>query len=142
NVELVQSLGADHVVDYTRQDFTRSGERYDVFLDVAGSRRWSACRRVLARDAVLVLIGGPKKRLVLGPVGHLVATRLRSVGSSRTATFFLAKPNAADLRVLSDMIEAGKVTPAIDRSYALPDLAEAMAYLGTGHARAKIVITV
>ena len=142
NVELVRSLGADHVVDYTRDDFTRRGERYDLFLDNAGSRPWSACRRVLAENAMLLLIGGPKDGRVLGPVGHLLATRLASIGSSRTAAFFLAKPNGPDLLGLRDLIEAGKVTPVIDRSYGLDRLAEAMDYLGEGHARAKVVVTV
>lgn len=141
-VELVRSLGADHVVDYTREDFTRSGRRYDLMLDVAGSRSWRECTRVLAPQATLVVAGAPKGGPLLGPLSHVVRLRVAAVGSSRTVVFFIAKTNRADLEVLRELLEAGKVTPVVDRRYELSDVAEAFRYVGEGHARGKIVVSV
>ena len=142
NLELVRSLGADHVVDYTREDFTRSGRRYDLLLDMAGSRSWSDCRRVLARDATLVLVGGPKTSPWFGPLGHVAGVRLASLRASQKVVFFVANFDRADLLVLQELLEAGKVTPVIDRRYDLNELPAALTYLGEGHARAKVVIVV
>jgi NADPH:quinone reductase-like Zn-dependent oxidoreductase len=142
NVDLVRSLGADHVVDYTQEDFTRSGRRYDLMLDIAGSRSWSECKRVLEPKATLVIVGAPKGNRLLGPLSHIIRLRLASVGSSRTVVFFIAKLNRADLDVLRELIEAGKVTPFVDRTYPLSETADAFRYLGEGHARGKIVVTV
>jgi NADPH:quinone reductase-like Zn-dependent oxidoreductase len=142
NVDLVRSLGADHVVDYTRDDFTRGGERYDLLLDVAGSRSWADCRRVLKPKGTLVLIGGPKANRWLGPLGHLLGTTLRSLGASQKATFFVAKLSREDFVVLGELFEAGKVTPVVDRRHPLRDLPEALRYLGEGHAHGKVVISV
>jgi NADPH:quinone reductase-like Zn-dependent oxidoreductase len=141
NVDQARTLGADHVVDYTRDDFTRSGQRYDVLFDNAGSRSWSAYKRVLAPDATVLLVGGPKKNRLLGPIGHIVTMKLRARFASQTAVFFIAKPSSDDLEALAEMLAAGTVKPAIDRRYALTDIAEAFRYLGEGHARGKIVIT-
>jgi NADPH:quinone reductase-like Zn-dependent oxidoreductase len=142
NVDLVRSLGADNVVDYTREDFTRSDRRYDLMLDVAGSRSWSECKRVLNPQATLVIVGAPKGNRLIGPLSHIVKLRLASVPSSQKAVFFIAKVNKADLLVLRELLEAGKVTPVIDRRYELSDSADAFRYLGEGHAQGKIVITV
>ena len=142
NVDLVRSLGADHVIDYTEEDFTRGDRRYDLLLDVAGSRSWRACKRVLNPQATLVMIGAPKATRLLGPLGHIVKVRLAAVRSSRTVVFFVAKLSKADLDVLRELLEAGKVTPVIDRRYELSDIADAFRYLGQGHAQGKIVITV
>ena len=142
NVDQARSLGADHVVDYTREDFTRSGRRYDVLFDVAGSRSWRACKRVLEPEGILVMAGAPKGNRVIAPLGHIVATRLASVPSSQKCVFLIANLNKADLGVLRELIEAGKVTPVIDRRYELSKIADALAYMGEGHARAKIAITV
>ena len=141
NVELVQSLGADHVVDYTRDDFTRSDRRYDLLLDVAGSRSWSECTRVLKPHARLVIVGAPKGSLLLGPLSHVVALSLGALRSSQKAVFFVAKFNKADMLVLQELLEAGTVMPVIDKRYALSEIADAFAYLGEGHAQGKIVIT-
>ncbi len=141
NVELVRSLGADEVVDYVREDFTRSGERYDLMLDVAGSRSWSACRRVLTPQATLVVVGSPKGNPLIGPLGHVAKVRLAALRSSQKVVFFMATLNKADLAVLRDLLEAGKVTPVIDRRYALSDIADALQYMGSGHAQGKIVLT-
>ena len=141
NVELVQSLGADHVVDYTRDDFTRSDRRYDLLLDVAGSRSWSECKRVLEPHARLVIVGAPKGSRLLGPLSHVVALSLGALRSSQKCVFFVAKFNKADMLVLQELLAAGTVTPVIDKRYPLSEIAGAFAYLGEGHAHGKIVIT-
>jgi NADPH:quinone reductase-like Zn-dependent oxidoreductase len=144
NVELVRSLGADHVVDYTRDDFTLSGQRYDLMLDSAGSRSWSDCKRVLADKATLVLVGASKGNRLLGPLSHIVKVRLAAAArrSSQKVVFLVANMNQADLLVLHDLLEAGKVRPVIDRQYELSEISEALAYLGAGHAQGKVVISV
>jgi NADPH:quinone reductase-like Zn-dependent oxidoreductase len=141
NVDLVGSLGADHVVDYTHKDFTRSGQRYDLLFDIAGSKSWSACKRVLARDATLIVVGGPKGSRLMGPVSHLIKTRLASLPSSQTVKNFLARVKKEDLEALRDLIEQRKLTSALDRTYDLTETADALRYMGEGHARAKIIIT-
>jgi NADPH:quinone reductase-like Zn-dependent oxidoreductase len=142
NVEMVRGLGADRVIDYTREDFTRSDRRYDLMLDIAGSRSWSECRRVLNRQATLVMVGGPDTNRLLGPLSHLVKLRVASLRSSRKIAFFVTTVNKSDMVFLRDLLESGKVKPVIDRRYALTEIAEALRYLGEGHARSKIVITV
>jgi len=141
NVDLVRSLGADHVIDYTHEDFTRSDQRYDLMLDVAGSRSWSECKRVLNPQATLVIVGAPKATRLLGPLGHIVKVRLAALRSSRKVVFFIAKFNKADMLVLQELLEAGKVTPVIDKRYELSEVADALRYMGEGHAQGKIVIT-
>jgi NADPH:quinone reductase-like Zn-dependent oxidoreductase len=142
HVDLVRSIGADHVVDYTREDFTRSGRRYDLLLDVAGSRSWSECRRVLHPKATLVVVGGPKTSRLLGPLGHIAGTLLAGLRSSQKVVFFIAKLNQADMVALGELLAAGKVRPVIDRRYELSEIAEAFRYLGEGHCRGKLVIAV
>jgi len=143
NVEIVRSIGADHVIDYTHEDFTRSEQRYDLMLDVAGNRSWSDYRRVLDEKATVVVVGGPKKGRWIGPLSQVVKLRLSSLGGSRRVVApFLAKMNKEDLVVLQELLEAGTVTPVIDRQYELSELREALRYLGEGHARGKVVVTV
>jgi len=142
NVDIARSIGADHVVDYTREDFTRSDERYDLMLDVAGSRSWSECKRVLTPQATLVIVGGPKTNRLLGPLGHLVKVRLAAVGSSQKVVFFIARFNKPDMAVLRELLESGKVTSVIDRRYELSEIADALRYIGEGHAQGKIVLSV
>jgi len=142
NVDLVRSIGADHVIDYTREDFTRNDRRYDLMLDVAGSRSWSECKRVLNPQATLVIVGAPKGNRLIGPLSHIVKVRLAALRSSQRVVFFIAKVNKADMEVLQELLEAGKVTPVIDRRYELSEVADAFRYLGEGHAQGKIVITV
>jgi NADPH:quinone reductase-like Zn-dependent oxidoreductase len=141
NVELARSLGADRVVDYAREDFTRSDERYDLIFDNAGSTSWPACKRVLGPNARVVLVGGPKGRL-LGPLGHIGAMKLASMRGDRKTVFFVAKLNPQDLVVLGELLEAGTVKPVIDRRYELSDIAAAFRYLGAGHAQGKVIITI
>ncbi|HEU0304009.1 MAG TPA: NAD(P)-dependent alcohol dehydrogenase [Gaiellaceae bacterium] len=141
NVELVRSLGADRVVDYTQEDFTRLDERHDLMLDIAGSRAFGEVRRVLTPEATIVLVGAKMSGKGLGPLSHVIRMRLASLGRSQTVKFFIAKINEEDLAVLAELMEAGKVTPVIDRRYELAQIADALAYLGEGHARGKIVVT-
>jgi NADPH:quinone reductase-like Zn-dependent oxidoreductase len=142
NVDLVDSLGADRVVDYTQEDFTKLGERHELMLDIAGSRSFFEFRRVLTPEATVVLIGGSMTYRGHGPLPHLVGTFLKSRGRSQTVTFFVAKITQEDLGFLRELLEAGTVTPVIDRRYELSDAAAALEYLGEGHARGKVVITV
>ena len=142
NVDQARSLGADHVVDYTREDFTRSGRRYDVLFDVAGSRSWRDCKRVLEPDGILVKAGAPKGNRWVAPLGHIVMTRLASIPSSQKCMFFVANLNKPDLEVLRELIEAGKVTPVVERRYELGEVADALRYMGEGHAQGKLVINV
>jgi NADPH:quinone reductase-like Zn-dependent oxidoreductase len=142
NVEQAQSLGADRVVDYTQEDFTKLGERHDLMLDIVGSRSFLACRRVLTPEATVVLIGGPMTYRGLGPLPHLGGTMLKSRGRSQTVKFFVAKIKTADLVVMKELLEAGKVRSVIDREYPLSEAPEALSYFGEGHARGKVVITV
>jgi NADPH:quinone reductase-like Zn-dependent oxidoreductase len=141
NVEQARELGADRVFDYTREDFTRSDARYDVLFDNAGNRSWRAMRRVLVPAGTIVLVGGPRRKRMLGPLGHVVRVMLASKLGRRRAVFFMAKPNRDDLATLRDLIEAGDVRPAIEQRYELARIAEAMRRMGEGHARAKIVVT-
>jgi NADPH:quinone reductase-like Zn-dependent oxidoreductase len=142
NVDLVRSLGADHVIDYTQEDFTRSQQRYDLMLDIVGSRSWSECKRVLNPQAILVMVGAPKGNRLIGPLGHILTLALSGLPSSQKVVFFLAKINKADMTVLRNLLEAGKVTPVIDRRYELSEIADAFRYLGEGHSQGKNVVTV
>ncbi len=142
NVDTARSLGADHVVDYTHEDFTQSDRRYDLMLDIAGSRSWSECKRVLKPRAILVLVGAQKGGRLLGPLGHIAKVRLAAIRSGRKVVFFVAKITKADLLVLRDLLESGKVKPVIDKRFELNDIADAFRYLGEGHAQGKIVVVV
>jgi NADPH:quinone reductase-like Zn-dependent oxidoreductase len=137
----VRSLGADRVIDYRQEDFTRSGERYDVLFDVAGSRSWFSCARVLEPRGILVAVGAPNAPLV-GPLGHIAAMRLCSLGSRRTVVFFVAKFNRPDLETLAALMAEGKLRPVYDRTYPLEEIADALRALGEGRVRSKLVLTV
>ena len=142
NVDTARSLGADHVIDYTREDFTQTDRRYDLLLDIAGSRSWSECKRVLNPKATLVIVGAPKGNRSLGPLGHIARVRLASIPSSQRTLFFVAKFNMPDMVVLRDLLESGKVKPVIERRHELNEIADAFRYMGEGHAQGKIVVTV
>jgi NADPH:quinone reductase-like Zn-dependent oxidoreductase len=142
-VDIVRSIGADRVIDYAQEDFTTGEERYDLMLDIAGNRPWSDCKRVLGDKAIWVLVGGPKTNRWIGPMGHAMKLRLASMGDSRTVVApFLANFNKQDVATLKELLEAGRMTPVIDRQYALSESSEALRYLGEGHAKGKVVITV
>jgi NADPH:quinone reductase-like Zn-dependent oxidoreductase len=142
NVELVGSIGADHVIDYTKADYTSSGQRYDLLVDIAGNRTLAECRRVLTPAGVMVGVGAPDKGRWIGPAARAVKMMLLSPAVSQRLVVFLAQQRRDDLAVLRDLLEAGKVTPVIDRAYPLSAAADAIAYLEKGHARGKVVITV
>ena len=142
NVELVQSLGADRVVDYTREDFTRADRPYDLILDVAGSRSWREYTRVLKPGGTLVSAGAPKGGPMLGPIGHIVKVRLGALRGSQKVVFFIADMNSGDLDVMRELIEAGKVKPVLERRYELSETADALRYMGEGHVQGKLVIAV
>ena len=144
NADLARSIGADDVIDYTSQDFTRSGRRYDVLLDIAGSRPVSACRRVLTPGGTLVLIGGPAGRW-LQPAGHMFsALAMAPLVSQRIAMADTVSCTAKKqiLMTLTTLIEDGKVTPVISRRYPLHDIREAVRYQEQGHAAGKVVVTI
>jgi len=140
NVDLVRSLGADLVVDYTREDFTSTGRRYDVVLDCVGNRSLVECRRVLAPRGRCVRIGGGGSSLQM--IGGMLGAFLLSRAGSRKLVSFVASSTTADLTILKGLIEAGTVTPVIDRQYALDAVPEALRYLEEGHARGKVVVAV
>ncbi|MFC4116668.1 NAD(P)-dependent alcohol dehydrogenase [Nonomuraea zeae] len=141
NVELVRSIGADHVVDYTREDFTAGGRRYDLLFDLAGNRSLAECRRVLVPGGILVLSSSKGGRW-LGPMGRLMGALALSPFVRQSLRGFMAKRSRENLAELTKLVESGRITPAIDRTYPLSEVPEAMRYFGEEHARAKIVITV
>ena len=141
SVDLVRSLGADHVIDYTRDDFTRSGRRYDVILDSVGNHPLSAIRRCLTPSGIYVTVGSRHSRW-LAPVSHLIKVLAVAPFVREKLTVTMAKPNEEDLTILRDLMATGNLKPAVGRVYPLSDTAQAMAYLGEGHARGKIVIRV
>lgn len=141
-VDLVLSLGADHVLDYTQEDFTRGEQRYDVILDTGGNRRLSDLRRALTPRGRLILVGGETGgRLLGGSERSIRALALSPLVRQKLATF-IASENSADLVVLRDLVEAGKLAPAIDRSFPLSEVAAAITHMQDGRARGKIVITI
>lgn len=139
NVEQAHALGADRVLDYTREDFTRGGGRYDLILDVAGGHSWRSLRRVLEPAGRLVVVGAHGSR---GVLRHIAAIRLAALGSKHHVKFFIAKFNQPDLQTLADLLESGDLTPAIDRTYELEKAQDALRTFGEGHVRGKLVLTI
>jgi NADPH:quinone reductase-like Zn-dependent oxidoreductase len=144
NVEMVRSLGADQVIDYTRADFTKSEQRYDLILDNVGNHSLLAYRRILKLKGKYVLIGGggPNDRQWIGPLASPIRAYVLSRFVSQDMGMFLARLNKEDLTILRQLMEGGKVTPVIDRRYRLSEVPEAIRYLENGHARGKVIITV
>ncbi|MCB0205501.1 MAG: NAD(P)-dependent alcohol dehydrogenase [Caldilineae bacterium] len=136
NVEMVRSIGADHVIDYTQEDFTQGGERYDLILDNVASRSFTDLRRVLAPQGVVVPNSGH------GGMGYVFKAYLLSPIMRQQKTPFLSSPNSEDLTFLKELIEAGKLTPVIDRIYRLSETPAAFRYLEEEHAQGKVIITV
>jgi NADPH:quinone reductase-like Zn-dependent oxidoreductase len=144
NAELVRSLGADHVLDYTREDFTRAGQRYDVVFDLVGNRSLGDLRRALTPTGTLVLSGGGVSEggSLVGPIGLVLRGRLLARFVRHRVTTLDAAPSGANLATLRELAEAGTLTPVVDRSHPLSETAEAIRYVEQEHARAKVVLTV
>jgi NADPH:quinone reductase-like Zn-dependent oxidoreductase len=140
NVDLVRSLGADRVIDYTRNDFTQDSQRYDLLLDNVGNRTLSSMRRVLTPNGKCVMAGAPKT--LSGALSRVFKAWAWSPFLRQKFTFFIAKMKKDDLITLCDLIQTGKLTPSIDRRYPFSETAVAIAYVEEGHARAKVVITI
>jgi NADPH:quinone reductase-like Zn-dependent oxidoreductase len=139
NVEMVRSIGADRVIDYTRENFARENERYDLIFDCIGNHSLRACRRLLNPKGTFLIVGAPKVRTSLI---HALQGLVMSWFVSQKLLMFIGKLTTEELAVLRDLMESGKVTPVIDKRYSLCDVADAMRHLEGGHASGKIVITV
>src|SRR2546421_5718095 len=145
NLDMVRSLGADHVIDYTKEDFTKGDQHYDVILDNVANHSLSECRRVINPDGKYVLIGGGgvNEGRWLGPgLTHALNAMFLSKFVSQKMGMMLAELNQKDLTALADLMQSGKVTPVIDRTYTLSELPQAIEYLEQGHARGKVVVKV
>jgi NADPH:quinone reductase-like Zn-dependent oxidoreductase len=140
NVEMVRSLGADHVIDYTQEDFTRSGQLYDLIFDCVGNHSLLACRRAMKPKGMYIMVGAPSGRWI-APFDRLLRAILLSQFVSQKFVMLLSKATKEDLIIISDLLQAGKVTPVIDKRYSLSEVPEAIGYLEEGHARGKVVIT-
>jgi NADPH:quinone reductase-like Zn-dependent oxidoreductase len=140
SLEMVRSIGADHVVDYTQQDFTRTGQRYDLILEMAGNRALADLRRALTPKGTLVLVGGSGGRWFMGTGRTVRAVLVSPLVGQRLRSFF-SKPRGADLVVLQELIEAGKLTPVIDRTFPLNETPEAIRHVGEHSIQGKTVIT-
>ena len=141
-LDLVRSLGADHVIDYTREDFTRSGQRYDLVLQLAGTSSPADCRRALTAKGTLLLSSGESAGRWIGPVDRMLKAAALSPFVGQRLRSFLARRSREDLQTVTELIEAGKVSPVIDRTYPLRETPEAIRYLEQGHAGGKVVVTV
>ena len=139
NLALARSIGADHVIDYAREDFTQNGQRYDLIIGVNGYHSILDYRRALTPRGRYVAIGGSKSQVLQGII---VGPVLSMIGSKKMGFMGIARPNKKDLVTVKELVEAGKVAPVIDRSYPLAEAAEAMRYLAGGHAQGKVVVTV
>ena len=137
-IDLTQSLGADHVIDYAKEDFTRNGRQYDLILAVNGDRSLGDYERVLMPNGTYAMVGGSNSQIFQA----LLRGPIKSRSGGKRFTTVSAKPNQADLEVMNDLIETGRVRPVVDRCYPLSETAEALRYVEAGHARGKVVITI
>ena len=142
NLEVVRALGPDAMIDYTREDFAARGERWDVVLDNAATRSLRDCMRVLTPTGVVVGVGAPKTNMVAGVLIGVLEYVVRSLLMRQRVRMVMAKGRTEDLDTLREMIEAGQITPAIDRTYPLEEVPEAIRYVKAGQGRAKVVIVV
>jgi NADPH:quinone reductase-like Zn-dependent oxidoreductase len=141
-VEMVRSIGADHVIDYTREDFAEGEQRYDLILDIGGNSTLARLRRALTPEGTLVITGGEGGGRWLGGIDRQLRAMMLSPFVGQKLGTFISSENHEDLIVLTDLIESGAVTPVIDRTYPLAEVPEAIRYLQEGHAQGKVVITV
>jgi len=128
-------------MDYAEEDFTKSGQRYDLIFDCVGNHSLSACRRVLNPKGTTVMVGDLTGRGMMGILARLITALVLSLFGSQKFVTFLARPNKADLTVMHDLMKAGKITPVIDKCYRLSEVPAAIRYLAEKHARGKVVIT-
>ena len=142
NVDMVRSIGADHVIDYTKENFTQGAQRYDLILDNVGNHGLLDTRRALKPGGILVMVSGPKRDPWLGPISRVVQAALLSPFVNEDLVKFFAELNPDDLNVLGDLVRTGKLTPVIDRRYTLSEVPAAIRYQGTGRARGKVVVVV
>jgi NADPH:quinone reductase-like Zn-dependent oxidoreductase len=144
NIDMVRSLGADEVIDYTKEDFAKGGRQYDLILDNVPNHTLADCRRVLKPSGKYIMIGGggPEDGAWIGPFGRVIEMMMAGPFVSQKMTMMMADPSKEDKLYLRDLMQAGKVTPVIDRTYDLGDVPEAIRYLEKGHARGKVVIKV
>jgi NADPH:quinone reductase-like Zn-dependent oxidoreductase len=146
NMDMVRSIGADHVVDYTKSDFTRSDQRYDIILDNVGNRSFGDYRRVMTAKGILVSNGGgsldENDGSLIGPLTGSIPALVSSPFMKQKFVTLMASITSGELSVLKDLIDTGKITPVIDRSFSLTEVPEAVRYLEKGHAQGKVVITV
>jgi len=142
NVPMVQSLGADRVIDYKKEDYTQGGQQYDVIIDNVGNHSLLANRHALKPEGNFVIVGGPNDGKFLGALWGPIKMWVLSPFVKQKFSFFLADVNQNDMNLLHDMLAAGKLKPVIDRTYKLSEVPAAIAYLEEGHARGKVVITV
>jgi NADPH:quinone reductase-like Zn-dependent oxidoreductase len=141
NVDMVRSIGADEVIDYTQQDFTTSNHRYDLILDCVGNHSFSECRRVLSRDGRYIRIGAPHDASMILLLAEMIKDVLLSVFISQKTVPFIAKSSQDDLTLLGELIATGKLQPVIGDRYSLSDAANAVRQVEEGHARGKVIIT-
>jgi NADPH:quinone reductase-like Zn-dependent oxidoreductase len=141
NLDMVRSIGADRVIDYTQEDFTQGAQRYDLLLDCVGNHSLSECRRILGPQATLVMIGAPNDAPISSLVVGLIGSFALSLFISQKMVMFIAKSNKEDLTKIAELMAAGKITPVIDKCYPLCEAAEAFRYMEKGHARGKVIIT-
>jgi NADPH:quinone reductase-like Zn-dependent oxidoreductase len=139
---MVRKIGADHVVDYTKEDFTQGDQHYDLIVDTVGTHSLLDYKRVMNPKGTFVMIGGPVDNWLVGLLGTLVYAKILSPFVSQKFGMMLAELNPDDLRIIADLMQSGKVTPVIDRTYTLSEVPEALRYLEQGHARGKVVISV
>jgi NADPH:quinone reductase-like Zn-dependent oxidoreductase len=141
NVDMVRSIGADRIIDYTQEDFTRSGQRYDLILDCVGNHSLSAWRRVLNPKGIYIGVGAPSGRWMIGALAGGIVAAVLSRFTSQKLVMLLMKRSKEDLTIMHELMATGKVTPVIDKRYSLREAADAIRYLEEGHARGKVVIT-
>jgi NADPH:quinone reductase-like Zn-dependent oxidoreductase len=142
NLEMVRALGAEHVIDYTQEDFTHSGQKYDLIFQLAGTLSPSECRSALTSNGTLLISSGESEGSWIGPLDRVIKALVLSPFVSQKMASFTVKPNREDLQLLKQFIEDGTITPVIDRTYPLAEVPEAIRYLEEGHAQGKVVISV
>jgi NADPH:quinone reductase-like Zn-dependent oxidoreductase len=140
NLELLRSIGADAVIDYTKEDFTKLPQRYDLMLDCVGNKSFSECRRVLNPNGRYIMIGAPHDLSMADLLGSIVQALLLSLFSSRKAIMFIARSSQADLTLLGELIATGKLTPVIDRRFSFSEVIDAVRYAEEGHPRGKVIV--